>query len=135
LWRQPDAELIQLATRELAQLGVAPSARVLDGTVVRVTEAYPIYNATYRAHLAMIRPYLDGIANLHTVGRNGMHKYNNQDHSMYAAMLTVENMHGASHDVWAVNTDYEYHEELRLNGRPTNGAGAFAAAGSNGKRG
>jgi hypothetical protein len=64
-----------------------------------------------------------------------MHKYNNQDHSMYAAMLTVENMHGASHDVWAVNTDYEYHEELRLNGRRLNGAGAVATAGSNGKRG
>jgi hypothetical protein len=77
---------------------------------------------------------LDGIPNLHTIGRNGVHKYNNQDHSMYAAMLTVENMQGAAHDVWAVNTDYEYHEELRLKGQPRSGACPVTTAGGRATR-
>ncbi len=82
--------------------------------MVRVKKAYPTYDATYREHLDVIQDYLKLIPNLHTVGRNGMHKYNNQDHSMYTAMLAVENMHGASHDIWSVNTDFEYHEEQRV---------------------
>jgi len=77
-------------------------------------KAYPIYDASYRGHLDVIRPFLDAIPNLHTIGRNGMHKYNNQDHSMYAAMLTVANMEGATQDLWAVNDDLDYHEEQRL---------------------
>ena len=82
-------------------------------------KAYPIYDGAYRAHLDVIRDYIDRIPNLHTVGRNGMHKYNNQDHSMLTAMMAVWNMQGASHDIWAVNTDYEYHEEQKLDrGRP-----------------
>jgi hypothetical protein len=68
----------------------------------------------YKQHLEVARSYLDPIPNLHLVGRNGMHKYNNQDHSMLTAMMTVWNLEGADHDVWAVNTDYEYHEEQRL---------------------
>ena len=87
---------------------------MLDATVVRVPDAYPVCDATYRAHLATLRHFLDPIANLHTVGRNGMHKYNNQDHSMYAAMLAVANLHGERHDVWEVNSDFEYHEAGRL---------------------
>ena len=63
-------------------------------------------------------PFLDPIPNLHTVGRNGMHKYNNQDHSMFSAMMAVANIEGASHDIWAVNTDFEYHEEQRIPGDP-----------------
>ena len=114
LWTTPDAELVDLAGKELAQLGLAPDAKVIDGTVVRMPKAYPIYDATYRVSVDTIRDYLDGIPNLVTVGRNGMHKYNNQDHSMYTAMLAVENMGGASHDLWAVNTDLEYHEEQRV---------------------
>jgi protoporphyrinogen oxidase len=114
LWTTPDAELVDLAGKELAQLGLAPDAKVIDGTVVRMPKAYPIYDATYRASVDTIRDYLEGIPNLVTVGRNGMHKYNNQDHSMYTAMLAVENMGGASHDLWAVNTDLEYHEEQRV---------------------
>jgi hypothetical protein len=74
-------------------------------------KAYPIYDAYYRGHLDTVREFIDPIANLHTVGRNGMHKYNNQDHSMLTAMMTLWNMGGAQHDVWSVNTDFDYHEE------------------------
>jgi protoporphyrinogen oxidase len=113
-WTRPDTELIALATAELRKLGLAPKAKVIDGAVVRMPKAYPIYDADYSRHVETIRAHLDSITNLQTVGRNGMHKYNNQDHSMYTAMLAVENMLGADHDVWAVNTDLEYHEEQRL---------------------
>ena len=74
-------------------------------------KAYPIYDAHYRGHVEVIRGFIDPIPNLHTIGRNGMHKYNNQDHSMLTAMMALWNMGGASHDVWAVNTDFDYHEE------------------------
>ena len=114
-WTSSDADLIALASRELEALGLASAADVVDGTVVRMPKAYPIYDADYRRHLDRVRSCIDRIPNLHTVGRNGMHKYNNQDHSMYTAMLALENMHGtAKHDVWAVNTDFEYHEEQRV---------------------
>lgn len=114
LWSSPDAELIALATRELAELGLAPDAAVLRGSVVRMPRAYPIYDAEYRGHVDGVRTFLETIPNLHTVGRNGMHKYNNQDHSMLTALLTVENLFGARHDVWAVNSDFEYLEEQRV---------------------
>jgi hypothetical protein len=73
----------------------------------------------YREHLDVVRGFIDPIPNLHTVGRNGMHKYNNQDHSMLTAMMAVQNMQGASHDIWAVNTDFEYHEEQKLDANTT----------------
>ena len=114
LWNSSDAELIALATRELTELGLASGARVVDGTVIRMPKAYPIYDAAYREYLDRVRAFIDPIANLHTVGRNGMHKYNNQDHSMLTAMMAIWNMQGAEHDIWAVNTDFEYHEEQRL---------------------
>jgi protoporphyrinogen oxidase len=115
LWTSPDADLIALAGRELEALGLgATAADVKDGTVVRMPKAYPIYDSVYREHLDAVRAFVDRVPNLHTVGRNGMHKYNNADHSMYTAMLALENMHGAAHDVWAVNTDFEYHEEQRV---------------------
>jgi protoporphyrinogen oxidase len=114
LWTSSDEELIALAERELDTLGLAPGARAEDGAVVRMPKAYPIYDAEYRAHLDVVRATIDPIANLHTIGRNGMHKYNNQDHSMLTAIFTIENMLGARHDVWEVNTDFEYHEEQRI---------------------
>ncbi|MBL0169330.1 MAG: NAD(P)/FAD-dependent oxidoreductase [Gemmatimonadaceae bacterium] len=115
LWASSDAELQALAARELESLGLAKASDVVDGTVVRMPKAYPIYDAAYRGHLDRVRAFIDRVPNMHTVGRNGMHKYNNQDHSMYTAMLTLENMLGqARHDVWAVNTDFEYHEEQRV---------------------
>ncbi|HUR00291.1 MAG TPA: NAD(P)/FAD-dependent oxidoreductase [Gemmatimonadaceae bacterium] len=113
-WNKRDADLIALATKELETLGLAPKAKVVDGAVVRMPKAYPIYDADYSGHVDTIRTHLDSLTNIQTVGRNGMHKYNNQDHSMYTAMLAVENMLGAEHDVWAVNTDLDYHEEQRL---------------------
>ena len=111
LWERPDEELIAQAKRELECLGLVASARVEDGVVIRMPKAYPIYDAHYRERLGRIRAFIDPISNLHTVGRNGMHKYNNQDHSMLTAMMTLWNMKGAAYDVWAVNTDFEYHEE------------------------
>ena len=114
MWNTPDDALIELASSELKTLGLAGSARVIDGAVVRMPKAYPIYDSTYRDNLSAVRAFVDPISNLHTVGRNGMHKYNNQDHSMYTAMLAIENMQGASHDLWEVNTDLEYHEEQRI---------------------
>ncbi len=114
LWTSSDEDLIELARRELGQLGLADPSKVVDGAVVRMPKAYPVYDSTYRQHLDQVQEYLDPIPNLHLVGRNGMHKYNNQDHSMLTAMLTLANMQGGQHDVWAVNTDFEYHEEIRL---------------------
>ncbi len=126
LWDSEDSTLIEQASKELAQLGLAPGAKVVDGAVVRMQKAYPIYDAEYREHVDTISGFLDTIPNLHTVGRNGMHKYNNQDHSMYTAMLAVENMNGADHDIWGVNTDLEYHEEQRIQepAKPLTQAGA-----------
>jgi protoporphyrinogen oxidase len=119
IWESPDAQLIAEGAREVEQLGLARVSDMRDGTVIRMPKAYPIYDGAYRGHLDVIRDFIDRIPNLHTVGRNGMHKYNNQDHSMLTAMMAVWNMQGASHDIWAVNTDYEYHEEQKLDrGRP-----------------
>ena len=114
LWETSDEELIALATKEIGELGLADPSLVRDGAVVRMPKAYPIYDGDYRDHLDVIRDHIDPIANLHPVGRNGMHKYNNQDHSMLTSMMTVWNMLGAEHDIWAVNTDFEYHEEQRF---------------------
>jgi len=114
LWTTSDEELVALGTRELAELDIVGNAPVVDGAVVRMPKAYPIYDRHYSDHLDVIRGHIDQIPNLHTVGRNGMHKYNNQDHSMLTAMMAVWNMEGAAHDLWAVNTDFEYHEEQRL---------------------
>lgn len=111
LWQQKDQDLVDMATRELDTLGLARGAKVIDANVVRMPKAYPIYDGAYRRHLDIIRSFLDTIPNLHTIGRNGMHKYNNQDHSMYTAMLAVANLQGATHDLWAVNDDLDYHEE------------------------
>jgi protoporphyrinogen oxidase len=114
LWTSSDADLIALATRELAALGLAPGTNVVDGAVIRMRKAYPVYDRDYRIHLETVRSFIDPIENLHTVGRNGMHKYNNQDHSMLTAMMTVENLRGAHHDVWSVNTDFDYHEQQKV---------------------
>jgi protoporphyrinogen oxidase len=120
LWASSDEDLIALATKEVDALGLADGSLVRDGTVVRMPKAYPIYDEVYREHLDKVREFIDPLSNLHPVGRNGMHKYNNQDHSMLTAMMSIWNMQGASHDVWSVNTDYEYHEEMKVpEGRST----------------
>jgi protoporphyrinogen oxidase len=112
LWNMADGELIELAKRELEMLGLSPACSVDDGTVVRMPKAYPVYDSTYAGSLQVIREFLSRLTNLQLVGRNGMHKYNNQDHSMLAAMLAVRNILGADYDLWAVNADPEYHEHV-----------------------
>jgi len=111
LWRTPDAELVALATGELERLGFATSAQVVDGTVVRVPNAYPVYDDGYRERLATLRDYLAGLTNLQMVGRNGQHRYNNQDHSMLTGIFAARNVVAPQHDVWDVNVEGEYHEE------------------------
>jgi protoporphyrinogen oxidase len=114
LWNASDAELVAQATRELDAIGLADAGRVEAGHVVRVPKAYPIYDADYEARVTTIRGWLAGIANLQQVGRNGLHRYNNSDHSMLTALRAVDNAcAGTSHDLWAVNGDGEYHEESR----------------------
>jgi protoporphyrinogen oxidase len=112
LWAMPDGQLIELAKGELETLGFVKSGDVEDGTVVRMPKAYPVYDSSYKESLEMVRRFLDGIDNLHLVGRNGQHKYNNQDHSMLTAMMAAENVLGANHDLWQVNEEKEYHEEI-----------------------
>ena len=113
LWSAADDELIALGTRELEALGLVGPGQVEVGYVVRMPKAYPVYDEGYDDRVATIRAWTESeVPNVHPVGRNGMHRYNNQDHSMYTAMLTVENIvAGSSHDVWSVNVEAEYHEE------------------------
>jgi len=113
LWESDDEALIALAKRELARIGLAREAECIDGCVVRQTKAYPVYDADYRQHVETVRAELaECYPGLHPVGRNGMHKYNNQDHAMMTAMLTVRNILAGDtlYDVWQVNEDAEYHE-------------------------
>jgi protoporphyrinogen oxidase len=111
LWVTPDAELVELARKELAQLGLVDPGLIADGTVLRIEKAYPVYDRAYRRGLAAVRDFLRDIPNLQLVGRNGMHRYNNQDHSMLTAMLAARNIMGARYDLWQVNVDADYHEE------------------------
>jgi protoporphyrinogen oxidase len=111
LWTMRDEELITQGTRELELLGLARPGDVEDGAVVRMPKAYPVYDGGYARAVATIRSFLDPIENLQLVGRNGMHKYNNQDHSMLTAMLAVKNILGGQYDLWRVNVEQEYHEE------------------------
>ncbi len=112
MWTKPDDELIAQAKVELEKLGLADSSRVEAGYVVRMPKAYPVYDEHYKRNVEIMRLWLaDNAVNVFPVGRNGMHRYNNQDHSMYTAMLSVENILGAHHDTWSVNVDDEYHEE------------------------
>ncbi len=113
LWTADDADLVALATREMAQLGLLDPSHVEAGHVVRMPKAYPMYDADYQAHVETMRCWLtDHATNVYPVGRNGMHRYNNQDHSMLTAMLSVQNVLGADHDVWQVNVEEDYHEEI-----------------------
>jgi protoporphyrinogen oxidase len=119
LWESGDGELVDLARREIDALGLVPADRVVDGHVVRVPKAYPIYDAEYAERVGLIRGWLDGIANLQQIGRNGLHRYNNSDHSMLTAMRAVENLcGGAGHDIWAVNAESAYHERIEEDEQP-----------------
>jgi len=111
LWSMPDEELIALGRAEVEAIGLAKSADVVDGCVVRMPKAYPVYDDVYQDHLRVIRDWLRPLGNLELAGRNGMHKYNNQDHSMMTALLAARNILGlGEYDTWKVNTDAQYHE-------------------------
>ncbi len=113
LWNAADDDLVALAKREIGQIGLIDPAEVVDACVVRQAKAYPVYDEEYADHVATVRRELErDFPTLHLVGRNGMHKYNNQDHAMMTAMLTVENIlaNKRRHDVWRVNEDAEYTE-------------------------
>lgn len=115
LWSMSDDSFMDMAAAELAKIGLIDQADVLDGTVVRVPKAYPAYFGTYR-EMGRIRDYLSSFDNLYAVGRNGMHRYNNQDHSMLAAKAAVDCIVTGSTDrsaIWSVNTEEDYHEETR----------------------
>lgn len=116
LWTMSDDALVALGKAELETLGLVQASQVREGAVVRVEKAYPIYDPGYQASVDAIRAALAPFANLQVVGRNGMHKYNNQDHSMMTALLAVKNLTGGSFNLWNVNTDAEYHEEARQGG-------------------
>ncbi len=133
LWTSSDDELVTMASAELVQLGLADAADIIEGTVVRQPKAYPVYDADYQDHVAVMRAGLDaGYPGLHLVGRNGMHKYNNQDHAMMTAMLTVRNILAgeALYDVWNVNQDAEYHEAGNAGAQASLMPGELAALGS-----
>jgi protoporphyrinogen oxidase len=114
LWTMDDADLVELGKKELERLGLVDAGIVESGYVVRMPKAYPMYDGTYKKNVETMRAWLEANAtNVFPVGRNGMHRYNNQDHSMYTAMLSVENIVlGTTHDIWSVNVEEEYHEEI-----------------------
>jgi len=128
LWNMSDQELILLGKNELASLGLVTASDVVKGTVVRMPKAYPMYDSGYQQSLQVVRDFFARLNNLQLVGRNGMHKYNNQDHSMLTAMLAVKNILGANYDLWEVNAEQEYHEGAAAEGERKEGELALLAA-------
>jgi protoporphyrinogen oxidase len=115
LWTRSDPELIELGREELSRIGLVDKARIQDGRVVRMKKAYPVYDDDYARHVGLIRKFLEAeLPNLQLIGRNGMHKYNNQDHAMMTGLLAARNILGGHFDVWRVNADAEYHEEGQI---------------------
>lgn len=118
LWASSDEDLRKLAADELEVLGLARKADVIDGFVIRQPKAYPVYDGEYREALDVIEDWIRTLDNFQTVGRNGLHRYNNQDHSMLSAMLAARNILGENHDVWTVNVERSYHEEFEVSKKP-----------------
>ncbi|HZK81868.1 MAG TPA: FAD-dependent oxidoreductase, partial [Humisphaera sp.] len=113
-WSTPDDELVNLAYEELQRISLSAGAKLIKGFVVRMPKAYPVYDPGYKERLDLIRNWLAGIGNLHCMGRNGQHRYNNQDHSMATALIAARNVAlSQSRDPWAVNEDAMYHEIAR----------------------
>jgi UDP-galactopyranose mutase len=118
-WNSSDEDLIEQGKRELEILGLCDPSKVESGYVVRMPKAYPVYDEYYKDNVAVLREWIAANApNIMPTGRNGMHKYNNQDHSMLTAMMTLWNMQGAAYDVWSVNTDFDYHEDQKVTDSP-----------------
>jgi hypothetical protein len=115
LWNQRDEDLIELGKREVERIGLAKYSDIEDGCVFRVPKSYPVYDSDYREHLGIVREFVESLGNFQTVGRNGLHRYNNQDHAMLTGILAVRNLVlGERNDLWSVNTDQDYHEEVRV---------------------
>jgi len=110
-WSWPQERLVELGIRDCARIGLIDHSEVEDGTIVRMEKAYPVYDRVYQDHLATVRQYLLGITNLQLIGRNGQHRYNNQDHSMLTGVYAARNIAGAQYDIWSVNVEQAYHEE------------------------
>ena len=102
----------------LEVLGLAKATDVIDGFVIRQPKAYPVYDGEYREALEVVEDWIRTLSNFQTVGRNGLHRYNNQDHSMLSAMLAARNILGENHDVWTVNVERSYHEEFEVSKKP-----------------
>ena len=110
-WNWKDKRIIEFGIDECTQLGIIKTGEVEDGTVVRMAKAYPVYDQNYQASLKTLRQYLDTFTNLQIIGRNGLHRYNNQDHSMLTGVYAARNISGQHYDTWSVNTESEYHEQ------------------------
>jgi protoporphyrinogen oxidase len=120
LWNKTDADLIELGKREIQRIGLAKYSDIETGCVFRVPKSYPIYDSAYRDSLTALKEFVSGLENFQTIGRNGLHRYNNQDHAMLTGMLAVRNFAlGEENDLWAVNADQEYHEEIRAEAERT----------------
>jgi len=113
LWAADDDALIELGRRECTALGLIDGGAVADGTVVRMPKAYPVYDHDYRGSIAAVREYVTGFSNLQLIGRNGQHRYNNQDHSMVTGVYAARNIVGGDYEVWDVNVEEEYLEQER----------------------
>jgi len=114
LWNMQDADLIEIGKREVQRIGLANYSDIESGCVFRVPKSYPVYDSDYRDSLATLKEFVSSFENFQTVGRNGLHRYNNQDHAMLTGMLAVRNLaFGEHNDLWSVNADQEYHEEIR----------------------
>jgi protoporphyrinogen oxidase len=112
LWSTSEEDLIELGGKEVAALGLVEKSEIENGTVVRMPKAYPVYDGDYKEALQTVTTYVAGIEGLESIGRNGQHRYNNQDHSMVTGIYAARNIAGAAHDAWSVNVDQEYHEEV-----------------------
>lgn len=110
LWQLPDQEIVELASTEAVGLGLVKQTEIIDATVIRQPKAYPVYDQEYRTHVGVIRHYLDRFSNLSTVGRNGLHRYNNQDHSMLSGQRAVKNRFGETNDIWTAKAEEDYLE-------------------------
>jgi protoporphyrinogen oxidase len=124
LWSMGDEALIVKAASELQLLGLARADQVVDGAVIRQPKAYPVYDSEYKSAVESVANWVRSLKNFQTVGRNGLHRYNNQDHSMLTAMLAARNIAGERHDVWTVNVERAYHEEFQVPRQPEQEAAA-----------
>jgi hypothetical protein len=114
LWNMADADLVELGKHEVQRIGLASYYDIRDGCVFRVPKSYPVYDSDYQDSLVRLKEFVSGLENFETIGRNGLHRYNNQDHAMLTGMLAVRNLVlGEQNDLWSVNADQEYHEEIR----------------------